>query len=70
MPAKPKQSDDQLEDAFRLGEANMKLEGFDPASDEMYRNLKQDILDGKIGFDEAVDMAALSVTRKSHTTAA
>jgi hypothetical protein len=70
MPAKPVLSEKRLEDAFRLGESNMKLEGFDPASDAVYRGLKQDILEGKIDFEEAVDAAVVSVARKSHTTAA
>ena len=51
----------QLEDAFSLGEANMKLEGFDPAADEIYRSLKADVLAGKMVFDQAVEAAVLSV---------
>ena len=70
MPAKPELSKKQLEDAFRLGEANMKLEGLDPASDTVYSGLKQDVLEGKIGFEEAVDAAVLLAARKSQTTAA
>jgi hypothetical protein len=70
MPAKPGLSEKQLEDAFWLGEANMKLEGFDPASDAVYRGLKQDILEGKTGFEEAVDAAVLSAARKPQTTTA
>ena len=70
MPAKPELSKKELEDAFRLGEANMKLEGFDPASEAVYSGLKQDVLEGKIGFEEAVDAAVLSAGRKSQTTAA
>jgi hypothetical protein len=70
MSSRPQFSEKQLEDAFRLGEANMRLEGLDPASDGVYRTLKADILEGKIDFDEAVDSAVLSVARRSHTTAA
>lgn len=70
MLTKPTRSTKQLEDAASLGEANMKLEGFDPASDVLYRSLKEDILEGRIDFEEAVDSAVLSFTRKSQTTAA
>jgi hypothetical protein len=65
-----KSAHDQMEDAFSLGEANMKLEGFDPASDALYRDLKREIIEGKIDFDEAVDLAVRSVSRKSQPTAA
>ena len=70
MPPKLTLSTKQLEDAAGFGEANMKLEGFDPASNVSYRNLKQEILEGRIDFEEAVDSAVLSFTRKSQTTAA
>jgi hypothetical protein len=53
---------DPLEDSFSLGEANMKLEGFNPAADEIYLSLKADVLAGKIDFDQAVEAAALLVS--------
>jgi hypothetical protein len=59
-----------LEDAFSLGEANMKLEGFDSASDEVYRSLKADVLAGKIDFDQAVAVAVRSVTATRRDSAA
>ena len=70
MPTELAQSKKHLKQAAELGEANMKLEGFDPTSDALYRSLKEDILEGRIDFEEAVDSAILSLTRKSHTTAA
>lgn len=70
MRAESTLSTKQLEDAARAGEANMKLEGFDPTSDALYRSLKEDILEGRMDFEEAIDSAVLSLTRKSQTTAA
>ena len=60
----------QLEDAISLGEANMKLEGFDPATDEVYRSLKADVLAGKMDFDQAVEAAVLSVAAIRRDSAA
>ena len=61
---------DELKDAFSLGEANMKLEGFNPAADEMYSSLKADVLAGKIDFDQAVEAAVLSMTAVRRDSAA
>ena len=41
----------------------MKLEGFDPDTDEVYRSLKADVLAGKMDFDQAVEAAVLSAGR-------
>ncbi|WP_158824451.1 hypothetical protein [Granulicella sp. S156] len=48
----------------------MKLEGFDPVADEVYRSLKADVLAGKIDFDQAVEAAVLSVTAIRRDSAA
>jgi hypothetical protein len=61
---------EHLEEAFSQGEANMNLEGFHPETDPSYLALKADVLDGKINFDEAIDAAVLSVSRKRRNPAA
>lgn len=45
----------KLEEAFALGEANVRLEGFEPGNDAVYRELKERVLSGELTAAEMTD---------------
>lgn len=54
----------QLEETFQSGEANVKLEGFNPLQFPLYLELKERVLSGEISVSEMTDAIVADAARK------
>ncbi|MCU1322055.1 MAG: hypothetical protein JWM43_1704 [Acidobacteriaceae bacterium] len=69
----PRKSSSKLSSAkaFRLGEASVRLEGFEPKDEPAYEGLRSRVIAGEIDVDEMVDqLLALHNHASSKTFAA
>jgi hypothetical protein len=58
------------EEAFSQAEANVRLEGFEPAAHPMYAKLKQQVMDGSISSEEMSEAIIAYAHRASSISSA